>query len=82
MGWLIFEQTLDVTILLSQIPLVRWLRGRLVKEIGAPSWEEARTFFRQISPIHLAVTSSTQISRRYNDLGAAGAKRADQFLLL
>ena len=50
-----FEQWLDVDqYSFPKSLLFRWVRGRLVKEIGATSWEEARIRFRQISPIHLA----------------------------
>ena len=50
-----FEQGLDVgQYYFPKSLLVRWVRGQLIKEIGAPSWEEARSFFRQISPLHLA----------------------------
>jgi dienelactone hydrolase len=50
-----FEQWLDVDqYFFPKSLLMRWVRGRLVKEIGSTSWEEARIRFRQISPIHLA----------------------------
>ena len=50
-----FEQWLDLDqYSFPKSLLYRWVRGRLVKEIGATSWEEARIRLRQISPIHLA----------------------------
>jgi len=50
-----FEQWLDF----DQYPfpkslLFRWVRKRLVKEVGAASWEEALLRFRETSPIHFA----------------------------
>ena len=49
-----FEQWLDYEqYSFPKSLLFRWVQGRLLKEIGATSWEEGRVRFREISPIHL-----------------------------
>jgi dipeptidyl aminopeptidase/acylaminoacyl peptidase len=48
-----FEQWLDVDQYAFPKSLVfRWVRKRVVKEVGATSFEEARVRFRETSPIH------------------------------
>jgi len=48
-----FEQWLEVDqYSFPRSLLFRWVRKRLVKEVGAASWEEARVRFRETSPIH------------------------------
>jgi dienelactone hydrolase len=50
-----FEQWLDVDqYAFPKSLLFRWGRKRMVKEVGATSFEEARVRFRETSPIHFA----------------------------
>jgi dipeptidyl aminopeptidase/acylaminoacyl peptidase len=50
-----FEHWLDVDqYAFPKSLLFRWVRNRMVKEVGATSWEEARVRLRETSPIHFA----------------------------
>jgi len=50
-----FEEWLDVErYSFPKSLLFKWIRGRLIKEVGASSWEQARLKFRETSPINFA----------------------------
>ncbi len=50
-----FEQWLDVDqYSFPKSLLFRWIRKKMVKEVGASNWEEARVRFRETSPIQFA----------------------------
>ena len=50
-----FEQWLDVDQYSFPKSLIfRWIRKKMVKEVGASNWEEARVRFRETSPIQFA----------------------------